>query len=50
MIGVGMRVCKAADYLDEASVCEGQELGGHPRFCHPCKCTFEATVGPVLIA
>ena len=26
--GVGARGCEAADYPREASVCEGQELGG----------------------
>ena len=26
-VGAGVRGCEAADYLCEASVCEGQELG-----------------------
>ena len=26
--GAGVRACEAADYLREASACEGQKLGG----------------------
>ena len=31
--GAGMRGCEAANYPHEASTCEGQILGGPPRFC-----------------